>query len=118
MKVFQLRCQFEVNLNMSSTCLYTILYIILLIINNVNSSSCQVITDTLCVNQINEDGFGDLHNQYAFSMEVFKGSLYVGTLNANNAADIQLFVFGLPFATNGTQVTHYPLHHFLCHLYF
>jgi len=29
--------------------------------------------------QINEDGFGDRHNSYAWSMEWFKGKLYVGT---------------------------------------
>eukprot|EP00484_Ammonia_sp_Unknown_P018316 CAMPEP_0197035690 /NCGR_PEP_ID=MMETSP1384-20130603/13415_1 /TAXON_ID=29189 /ORGANISM="Ammonia sp." /LENGTH=63 /DNA_ID=CAMNT_0042465781 /DNA_START=9 /DNA_END=197 /DNA_ORIENTATION=+ len=40
-----------------------------------SSSSCQVETETLCVNQVNEDGFGDLNNQYAWSMATFKGSV-------------------------------------------
>jgi uncharacterized repeat protein (TIGR01451 family) len=33
--------------------------------------------------QVNDEGFGDLTNDYAWSMHEYKGYLYVGTLNTN-----------------------------------
>eukprot|EP01083_Nonionella_stella_P017175 48022_1 len=66
---------------------------------------CEFITSTLCVNQINEEGFGVFTNQYAFSMETFKDKVYVGTLNAQNAPlSLLAFFFGLPFPTSGAQI--------------
>ncbi len=38
--------------------------------------------------QVNEDGFGDPFNIYAWSIEVFNGLMYVGTLNQKNGAEI------------------------------
>ncbi|MCP3944050.1 MAG: hypothetical protein GY710_21580 [Desulfobacteraceae bacterium] len=62
-------------------------------------------TQTLSVNQVNEDGFGDSTNQYAWSMESFKGSLYVGTLNHTHATPgMELFFLGFPVKSNGTQI--------------
>eukprot|EP01084_Bolivina_argentea_P284331 487270_1 len=67
--------------------------------------TCEFITSTLCVNQINEEGFGVFTNQYAFSMETFKDKVYVGTLNAQNAPlSLLAFFFGLPFPTSGAQI--------------
>eukprot|EP00923_Selenidium_pygospionis_P048760 GHVN01083790.1.p1 GENE.GHVN01083790.1~~GHVN01083790.1.p1 ORF type:complete len:404 (+),score=6.49 GHVN01083790.1:134-1345(+) len=34
-----------------------------------------------CLQQVNEDGFGDSMNKYTWSMATFKGGLYAGTLN-------------------------------------
>jgi len=61
---------------------------------------------TIVVRQVNEDGFGDSTNKYAWSMATFKDKLYVATLNADisRPAEILLFFFGLPFSTNGTQI--------------
>eukprot|EP01084_Bolivina_argentea_P116747 207381_1 len=61
-------------------------------------------TETLSVRQINEDGFGDETNNYAFAMESFQDSLYVATLNAVSEADMLLFFWGFPFETKGTQI--------------
>ncbi len=46
------------------------------------------------IRQINEDGFGKASNKYAFSMTVFQGSLYVGTLNMKEMADMTKFFAG------------------------
>eukprot|EP01084_Bolivina_argentea_P284333 487278_1 len=75
------------------------------IIAYVNATKCEFTTPTLCVNQINEEGFGVFTNQYAFSMETFKDKVYVGTLNAQNAPlSLLAFFFGLPFPTSGAQI--------------
>eukprot|EP01084_Bolivina_argentea_P202246 345605_1 len=75
------------------------------IIAYVNATKCEFTTPTLCVNQINQEGFGDFENQYAFSMATFKNKVYVGTLNAKGAPlSLLAFFFGLPFETSGAQI--------------
>ena len=61
-------------------------------------------TGTLRVSQVNEDGFGDPSNNYAWAMEPFKGALYVGTLNAKSTVDMVEFFWALPLQTNGVQI--------------
>eukprot|EP01084_Bolivina_argentea_P047155 86875_1 len=62
-------------------------------------------TASLFVRQVNENGFGDNNNQYAFSMEKFKNYLYIGTLNCVGAPDCLIdFAMGNPLPTNGTQI--------------
>ena len=62
-------------------------------------------TETLDVRQVNEDGFGDTTNRYAWAMTEFKGKLYVGTNNLiHPIPGIALFFLGLPFTTNGAQI--------------
>eukprot|EP01084_Bolivina_argentea_P047154 86873_1 len=62
-------------------------------------------TASLFVRQVNENGFGDNNNQYAFSMEEFKDHLYIGTLNCVGAPQcVGDFFFAKPVATNGTQI--------------
>lgn len=68
-------------------------------------SFCQIETPTLCVNQSNIQGFGDLSNQYAFATEIFKSSVYVSTLNAANAPEgLIAFFLGEPFDSYGCQI--------------
>ena len=52
-----------------------------------------------CLRQVNEDGFGDSMNRYAWSMAVFNEELYVGTLNA----DYLRMLYG-EFRSEGTEV--------------
>ncbi|MCP4135760.1 MAG: hypothetical protein GY754_32630 [bacterium] len=63
-------------------------------------------TETLSLQQVNEDGFGKTSNQYAWAMETFKGSVYVATLNAENAlpAGMLLFFWGQPFKSAGVDI--------------
>jgi hypothetical protein len=62
-------------------------------------------TDRLDVLQVNQDGFGDNTNQYAWASAVFKGKLYIATLNAQRAIPgIMFFFLGIPFGSNGGQV--------------
>lgn len=42
-------------------------------------SACQ--PDSGCFTQVNDSGFGDDRNHYAWSMAAFNGHLYVGTMN-------------------------------------
>eukprot|EP01084_Bolivina_argentea_P127849 226071_1 len=67
---------------------------------------CEVETETLCINEITgADGFGVIQNRYAFAMQVFKGDVYVSTLNAVNAPEgIVAFFFGEEFLTFGSQI--------------
>ena len=50
---------------------------------NYVKGDCEVETETLCVNQVNEDGFGDPNNQYAWAMTTFKGELIYVQINHN-----------------------------------
>ena len=59
---------------------------------------------TISVRQVNDDGFGDQNNNYAFAMEEFNGKLYVSTNNVVTAQGMAAFFLGLPFETNGTQI--------------
>ena len=60
---------------------------------------------TLDVRVGSEQGFGDLDNVYAWSMDVFKGKLYVGTLNAiYPLIGLPKFFLGLDFASEGAQI--------------
>ena len=63
-------------------------------------------TETLKdIKLINEEGFGKMSNRYAWSMAVFKGSLYVGTNNSKTPrVGKSLFFLGLPFRTDGVEV--------------
>ena len=38
--------------------------------------------------KVNDDGFGDLGNKYAWSMKKFNGNLYVGTINLRGGCEI------------------------------
>eukprot|EP01084_Bolivina_argentea_P139984 246207_1 len=67
-------------------------------------ASGEIETGTLCVSHANIDGFGDSTNQYAWSMTVFKGSLYVGTLNAYFGVPLIVFGWNTPIPSNGTQI--------------
>ena len=68
-------------------------------------SSCEVTTDTLCVNQVTAQGFGDITNRYAFAMQTFQGAVHVATLNAVHApAGIVAFARGNEFESNGAQI--------------
>jgi len=68
-------------------------------------SSCQVTTDTLCVNQVIDEGFGNITNRYAWAIQTFKGAVYVATLNIINVpAGLIEFTRGKEFATNGGQI--------------
>ena len=58
----------------------------------------------MSVLQINEDGFGDVNNNYAFSMIEFKDNVYVATLNAVTFPGMAAFFLGMPFQTDGTQI--------------
>ena len=59
---------------------------------------------TITVEQVNEDGFGDQNNNYAFAMEEFQGKLYVSTNNVVDEIGMALFFIGEPFNTDGTQI--------------
>lgn len=57
------------------------------------------------IQQVNEDGFGDKSNRYAFAMESFKGKLYVGTSHIKNPIPgIYQFAGGNPLKTDGSQL--------------
>jgi hypothetical protein len=67
-------------------------------------------TETLTgVRQINKDGFNIESNKYAFSMAVYKGSLYVGTLNIRKMPGMWNFFTGTSAkkATDGAEVWRY-----------
>ena len=66
----------------------------------------QTLTD---VRQINKDGFNIESNKYAFSMAVYKGSLYVGTLNIRKLPGMWNFFTGTSAkrATDGAEVWRY-----------
>lgn len=59
--------------------------------------------------QINEDGFGTDHNKYAFSMAVFDGALFVGTLNIRSMPGMASFFSGTPTVglSDGAEVWRY-----------
>merc|ERR1711939_936947 len=60
------------------------------------------------ITQINEDGFGDSSNRYAFAMESFKGKLYVGTSHIKRSIPgIYQFAAGSPLSTDGAQLFAY-----------
>jgi len=86
----------------------TLLFDLLGFIKNLfdNDSDAVVTTPNLSVRQVNEPGFGDLANQYSFSMASFKGHVYVGTLNsATFRVQSTSFFFGLPFLqSKGSKV--------------
>ena len=46
----------------------------------------------------------DITNKYAWSMETFKGSIYIGTLNSLNESGVSGMIFGIPFKTYGAQI--------------
>eukprot|EP01084_Bolivina_argentea_P259446 437763_1 len=80
--------------------IFTLIYIV--------THTCTAIksikTETLLVTQVNKDGFGDINNQYAFSMESFKGYLYVGTMNILTQIGQFEFFSNKPLETNGSQI--------------
>ncbi|MFO8058431.1 MAG: hypothetical protein R6V10_14165 [bacterium] len=61
------------------------------------------------IRQINQDGFGKDSNKYAFSMAVFQGSLFVGTLNMKDMADMSRFFSGTSTrgASEGAEIWRY-----------
>src|SRR3972149_3677948 len=61
------------------------------------------------IRQINKDGFNIESNKYAFSMAVFKGSLYVGTLNIEKLPGMWNFFTGASTkkVTDGAEVWRY-----------
>ena len=59
---------------------------------------------TISVRQVNDDGFGDQNNNYAFAMEEYDGSLYVATNNVLTELGMAAFFLGLPFESDGTQI--------------
>ncbi len=60
-------------------------------------------TETLSnITQINDDGFGTPANKYAFSIAVYKDSLYVGTLNIKRMPGMARF-FSATSATRATE---------------
>ncbi len=62
------------------------------------------------IKQINETGFGDNANKYAFSSAVYKGDLYVGTLNATyGLLGMASFVLSAPadLVTKGGEIWRY-----------
>ncbi len=65
--------------------------------------STATLTD---VRLINEEGFGDPSNKYAFSMASFKGDLYVGTLNVKSLPGMFSFFAGTSGkrTTNGAEI--------------
>ena len=68
-------------------------------------SSDIIETETLIVKTINDPGFGDLTNQYAWSMETFKDAVYVGTMNVKNTVPgMGLFASAMPFLSTGAQI--------------
>lgn len=56
----------------------------------ITSKGCEIwsTNDGLSWTRVNEDGFGDSWNIYAWSMEEFNGSLYVGTINLREGCEI------------------------------
>lgn len=62
-------------------------------------------TENLAARALIEDGWCDRNNLYAWTMESFKGKLYVGTLNVKGGAlGMNLFLYNfIPF-TNGAEV--------------
>lgn len=68
------------------------------------ASICSVQSSTISTTIVNEPGFGDLGNKYAFASAVFQDKFYVATLNAPYQFGIILFFLGLPFRTEGTQI--------------
>ncbi|MBI5394720.1 MAG: hypothetical protein HZA91_05410 [Verrucomicrobia bacterium] len=61
------------------------------------------------VRQLNQDGFGTEDNKYALSMEVYRGALYVGTLNIKGMLGMLRFATGATarFLTGGGEVWRY-----------
>lgn len=61
------------------------------------------------VRQLNTDGFGEGANKYALSMEVYRGALYVGTLNVKGLLGIFHWVSATTarLVTEGAQVWRY-----------
>ncbi len=59
--------------------------------------------------QVNQDGFGDRANKYAFSMAVYKDALYVGTLNIKKMPGMFRFFSATSAkrASNGAQIWRY-----------
>lgn len=72
----------------------------------------SVSTPHLAIEQINEPGFGDLANQYSFSMASFQDHVFIGTLNSPAFMfNTFFFFFGIGtigpltvFDSNGSQV--------------
>ncbi|MEI7781262.1 MAG: hypothetical protein WCJ18_04970 [Planctomycetota bacterium] len=61
------------------------------------------------IRQINADGFGTASNKYAFSMAVFNGDLYVGTLNVDSLQGMLNFFWCRSAAglTEGAEIWRY-----------
>jgi len=65
----------------------------------------DVVTDTLLVNQINEPGFGEDANKYAFGMASFGDYVYVGTSNIPDFENLGTeFFLGLPLESEGAEI--------------
>ncbi len=87
------------------TVLFLLLSALLMAAPAARGQCVPVGTDRLDEMQANIDGFGDNTNQYAWASAVFKGKLYIATLNAQHSIPgIMLFFLGLPFGSNGGQV--------------
>lgn len=57
------------------------------------------------IRSIAEEGFGDPHNRYAFTMEAFKGRIFVGTSNIlHPIPGIYQFGLGKPLSSHGAQI--------------
>lgn len=71
-----------------------------------DEESKTVETETLSVKTITENGFGVENNLYAFSMETFKGNLFVSTMNLRfNFFELFLFFMSLPlWFSDGAEV--------------
>lgn len=61
------------------------------------------------IRQISADGFGTASNKYAFSMAVFKGQLYVGTLNVTTMQGMLNFFWcrSAKSVTEGAEIWRY-----------
>lgn len=61
------------------------------------------------IRQISDDGFGTASNKYAFSMAVFKGDLYVGTLNVTSMQGMLNFFWcrSAKSVTEGAEIWRY-----------
>jgi hypothetical protein len=93
---------------MRKTHVFSVMAVVLLML--AASSPSGFSTATLeNIRRINEAGFGKTSNKYAFSMTVFDGSLFVGTLNMIDMADMAGFFSGTKTsgASEGAEVWRY-----------
>jgi len=82
-----------------------ILTISLILINISLIIGQDATSETLSVKIIEDNGFGCRSNLYSWSMESFKGKLYIGTLNIRGKGlGMNLFFWALPVFSSGAQV--------------